>query len=82
MKMTTINCAGMVAEYLKANGYDGLVEPDGECGCGIDDLMPCGGDYAMRCEAGYKVSCTCGEGCDFHIATGEKEERRNDNRDR
>ena len=31
----------MVAEWLRANGYDGLCNPDAGCGCGLDDLMPC-----------------------------------------
>ena len=39
--------------HLRANGFDGLVMPDAECGCLVDDLCPCGGDFA-NCEAGYK----------------------------
>ncbi len=29
----------IVADYLRAHGYDGLCRMD--CGCALDDLMPC-----------------------------------------
>uniref|UniRef100_A0A6H1ZHK9 Uncharacterized protein n=1 Tax=viral metagenome TaxID=1070528 RepID=A0A6H1ZHK9_9ZZZZ len=68
----------IVEQYLKANGYDGLVSFAGECSCRIGDLMPCDYDCIANCEAGYKVPCTCGEGCEFHIATKKpKEEETN-----
>ena len=70
-----VSCAVMVREYLEKNGYDGLVEYDGECGCSLDDLMPCGHESAIDCEAGHKIDCpdTCGEGCDFHIVSGKRQ---------
>ena len=64
----------IIPQYLKNNGYEGLVSGEG-CGCSLDDLMPCGGEFAMGCEAGYKVpGCTeeCGQGCDFHIFPGKR----------
>lgn len=33
----------IVIEYLKKHGYDGLCDPDNECGCTLDDLEPCVG---------------------------------------
>lgn len=72
-----VSCGEMVRIYLEQNGYDGLCEKDGVCGCVLEDLMPCDGDYAMACEAGYEVKyknndCPCGEGCDFHVVAGRK----------
>ena len=60
---------GMIEEYLRKHGYDGLYCD--ECGCELSDLMPCGGESAIDCMAGYKHDgCTddCGMGCDFHIS--------------
>jgi len=31
----------IVRHYLTDRGHDGMCNPDAECGCGIDDLMPC-----------------------------------------
>lgn len=44
-----ITAKEIIAEWLKANGYDGLYNH--ECGCLIDDLIPCGEDPSL-CEAG------------------------------
>ncbi len=69
-----VSCADMVREYLIKNGYDGLCEKDGECGCQLSDLMPCGGDYTMTCEAGWKRE---GDGeYDFYIVPGKKPKHR------
>jgi len=59
------NIATIVAEWLRANGYDGLCIP-GECGCEIDDLMPCGSPNECCCMAGYKGPPTP-EGGDWAI---------------
>ncbi len=54
-----MNCAEIVKEYLKKNGYDGLCNPEIPCGCGLDDFQPCGEDFA-ECEPAYKNTCkTC-----------------------
>lgn len=69
-----VSCGEMVRLYLEQNGYTGLCENYGMCGCEIDDLMPCGGDYAMNCEAGHKTDgCDdkCGLGCNFHVIVGK-----------
>ena len=58
----------IVKDYLEENGFDGLVLPDEECGCVIDDLAPCLNDIS-QCRAGYKVPCDCGDNeCVFHIS--------------
>lgn len=63
----------IVTQYLKANGYDGLVNFMGECSCVNGDIMPCDLDCIASCSAGYKVPCnpeTCkldGD-CKWHIS--------------
>lgn len=48
---------GIVIDFLKANGYDGLCGC--ECGCGSDDLMPCGGNWS-DCAPGHEWRCAPG----------------------
>jgi len=43
----------IVAAHLAAQGFDGLVQTDAECGCLADDLVPCCGDFSA-CEPGYR----------------------------
>ncbi len=45
----------IVAKYLIENGYDGLVNPDSECGCAIDDICPSLDSYWGSCLPAYKV---------------------------
>jgi hypothetical protein len=46
----------IIKQYLKANGYDGLVSDDGDCGCELEDVWPCcEGPVEMDCVAGHKV---------------------------
>lgn len=56
----------IILDYLTKNGFDGLLNSMGACGCPTEDLMPCT-EPSVHCEAGYKGPCTCGEGCDFAI---------------
>lgn len=42
----------IVSNYLTSIGANGLVCPDAECGCKLDDLAPCGGDFG-GCQPGY-----------------------------
>jgi hypothetical protein len=44
---------GIVSEFLKANGYDGLVNTDAECGCAVADMMDCLG-ACDGCEPAYR----------------------------
>lgn len=67
-----VSCSEIIGDYLEAQGYDGLVHPEGDCACGVGDLMPCDGDFAMDCKAGYRDKCTCGRGCAFHIIPGKR----------
>lgn len=48
----------IVTTYLRKNGYDGLVNRDLDCGCGVNELSPC--DYCdiFSCEPGHKCDCT------------------------
>jgi len=62
----------IVTAYLVANGYDGLLEPYGECGCVLDDLMTCVGwrDHdETECEPAYRTDCNCEEEHEFHMVT-------------
>lgn len=68
-----ITVLGIIEEYLKKNGYDGLYSPDDECACGIGDLAPCT-DIQGECMPGYRGNVCpswCGEGCDYHIFTSK-----------
>lgn len=69
----------MMEEYLKENGFDGLYNENGDCGCVIGDLMCCESEGIENCLGGYKIECNHdredGEGCTFCISAnkGEKE---------
>lgn len=43
----------IVEGWLRINGYDGLYNWSGECGCVLGDLQPCGADFS-QCKPGYK----------------------------
>lgn len=59
------NVKGIIVEYLKEHGFDGLFNESGECGCELEDLAPCW-NLGEDCEPGFKVPCDCGDH-DFHI---------------
>lgn len=68
--MKKIEIIADVKARLAAQGFGGLYNNDGPCGCGIDDLAPCGEcqveiwggetidpeaeEWINGCEAGYK----------------------------
>jgi hypothetical protein len=45
----------IVEKYLMENDYDGLVTPDIECGCYLDDFMWCGDAHEGKCIPAYFV---------------------------
>lgn len=49
----TPNLEGLVSDWLKKNGYDGLYNTCGECACLSSDLAPCENPNFDRCKAGY-----------------------------
>ncbi len=50
----------MIGQYLRAHGYDGLVNTDQECGCSVDDLAPCG-QFQTECFSAHRIKVTGGE---------------------
>lgn len=49
-----MNIIGILRDWLKAHGYDGLCDAETECGCNLDDFAPC--ECPKRCcEPGYKI---------------------------
>ena len=54
-----MNVKEIVIAYLKANGFDGLYNEIGECGCGCDELMPCDNAGIDDCEPAFGVYCPC-----------------------
>lgn len=61
----------ILAEWLGAHGYDGLVEQRAGCACRLPDLCQCG-EILDDCVAGHEGPCDCGEGCGFHIVEGRR----------
>jgi len=58
-----MNAKKIIQDYLRKNGYDGLLCTDIPCGCSIDELMPCGENCnVLDCEPAYAHPCT-GEAC-------------------
>lgn len=66
-----MNVRGIVEQWLRQHGYDGLCTED--CYCELNDLMPCG-ESGTYCEPGYKVpcpgpeKCPLGGDCTFHMS--------------
>lgn len=50
----------IIIDFLQANGYDGLVNLDAECGCAMDDLAVCDSPF-VECVPAYRWE-SCG-GC-------------------
>ena len=54
-----MNIEEMVRKQLIEIGADGLVNPDEECSCGLEALMPCGGDFTrldlVNCKAARRA---------------------------
>ena len=63
-----MNAIEIVQAYLKDNGYDGLANPEQECGCPIHDLFLCQ-SICEDCVPGYKKMENDG---DWLIYAGKK----------
>ena len=46
-----MNAFDMLKQALREGGWDGLADPDMDCGCGLDDFIPCGQITAGCCPA-------------------------------
>ena len=57
-----MNVIDIVAEYLRANGYDGLCLPEHGCACLIEDLAPCRA-MSESCQPGRRVDVAAGTPC-------------------
>ena len=66
-----MNIKEIIKVWLQENGYDGLVDQDGECGCEIADLMPCD-EPSPYCMAGHKKEVDPATGYDFRIIAGKR----------
>ena len=54
----------IIKNHLIENGYDGLVNLEGECGCTLDDYHACG-EYMFECKPAYKWENACKD-CEHH----------------
>jgi len=50
----------IVRDWLKLNGFDGLVHDDTECGCHLDDLFICG-EFFSECRPAHKFTKANGD---------------------
>lgn len=50
----------IIYKYLSEHGYDGLCNPDLECGCGKEDLAPCS-ELSCECSVAYRCDSPCGD---------------------
>lgn len=74
-----MNTSDLIKEALADRGYDGLYNPDTECGCTLDDFAPCGEWFGwcvpgVRREPGSVPECgacqSVGPGADFCVCGG------------
>jgi hypothetical protein len=42
VKESDVNVKDILSQWLKQNGYDGLISDIGDCTCGVDDIACCG----------------------------------------
>lgn len=57
----------IVKIWLREKGYDGLVFPEMECGCTLEDFVPCCG-MGEDCEAAFNRPDLCPES--YKLETG------------
>ena len=67
-----MNLTKIVEEFLRVNGYDGLYSNIGECGCGLDDLVPYGEQTNLiDCEPVIKSHVTVKRAAIFILARNQ-----------
>ena len=59
--MSEMNLVTVLETALAAGGYDGLCNPELECGCRIGDLCPCDEPSPRDCRPGYRGTDPSGE---------------------
>jgi hypothetical protein len=75
--MPKLTVRDIVEQGLKQDGYEGLYNTDGECGCELGDLSPldC---LSTDCVAGHFVPCPddCeGKGAVWHFHIGKRSDK-------
>ncbi len=60
----------ILEDWLKKNGFDGLINDDEKCTCLLDDLCPCR-EPKIDCYAGTIEDCDDPKNCDFEDCEGE-----------
>lgn len=68
------NVREIVAQWLRANHYDGLCNANGECGCGLDELMPCQCINERNCVCAYEIPVPDGSEYDRMYSTSNAEQ--------
>jgi hypothetical protein len=48
-----MNCTDIIKQHIKENGFDGLYNCEGECGCIMSDIAPCDRIETDTCHPGY-----------------------------
>lgn len=43
-------CKEIIIAWLREHHFDGLCEPETECGCGLGDFAPCGDGPYPHCQ--------------------------------
>ena len=72
--MNTSSLLQIIEVGLKAEGFDGLWNEVGPCGCLIGNLSP-GDCLAEECQPGYRrAGCSdgCGQGCNWHVVPDKR----------
>ena len=63
----------VIVKYLTDNGYDGLCNPDSECGCPVSDIAPCC-QNCMDCLPAHKTD-NPPAGFDSFFISGKKDDQ-------
>ena len=66
-----MNVKTIMGTWLREHGFDGLCNPDEQCGCLADDLAPCDCENVLECQPGHREDVDEHEVCDCD-GQGEK----------